>query len=290
MKIFKALGSGFGRSLKAWKGIIILWFCFLVVVLLVIVPFKSTMNAGLGSSMITEKLRDGINIDVLGDLGKGLPAIIGSLSAGVVLLILTGMLLNSFLTGGLFNSLKGRADRFSTQEFSRSSAKYFWSFLGITLIISLLRSFLGILIISVPMGIVSSNAVNESSSYLAALISGIIFLPVLVILILAADYARAWQVTNEKPACFRALGFGFGRTFRNFLSSFPMMLILLFINALFILLVIALIGPWRPAKGGGVFLLFLLSQIMVFIKLILKTWRYGSVTSLMELNDKVQST
>jgi len=288
MKILKALGSGFARSLKAWKGIIIVWFCFLVIVFMVVVPFKSSMNAGLGNSMITEKLKDGINIEVLGDLGKILSEMIRSLSLGMMFLVLIGILLNSFLSGGLFNSLKGGAGRFSGTEFFRTSAKYFWSFLGITLLIGAILFVLGILIIAVPIGIVSSSATAEGTLYLAGLICGIIYLAALIILLLVADYARAWQVRNETPACFRALGFGFGRTFRRFLSSFPLMLLLLIFKVLFSLLVIAAIGPWRPEKGGGVFLLFVLSQIIVFVNLLLKTWRYGSVTSLMEMNDTVQ--
>jgi hypothetical protein len=290
MKILKALGSGFARSLKAWKGIIIVWFCFLVIVFLVVVPFKSSMNAGLGNSMITEKLKDGINIEVLGDLGKILSEMIRSLSLGMMFLVFMGILLNSFLSGGLLNSLKGQSGRFTAPEFFRTSAKYFWSFLGITLIISAILFVLGILIITVPLGIVSSNATTESAPYLAGIISGIIYFLALVIFLLVADYARAWQVKNEKPACFRALGFGFSRTFCKFLSSFPMMLVLIIIQILFSLLVIVVIGQWRPDTGGGVFLLFILSQIIVFVNLILKTWRYGSVTSLMEINDPVQSS
>jgi hypothetical protein len=51
-------------------------------------------------------------------------------------------------------------------------------------------------------------------------------------------------------------------------------------------LVIKLIGTWRPATGTGVFVLFLASQVLFILRILIKAWRYGSVTNLMELNDK----
>lgn len=41
----------------------------------------------------------------------------------------------------------------------------------------------------------------------------------------------------------------------------------------------------KPVTGGGVVLLFILSQLLFFIKILLKGWRYGSVTKLMEINN-----
>jgi hypothetical protein len=46
-----------------------------------------------------------------------------------------------------------------------------------------------------------------------------------------------------------------------------------------------LINAWKPVTGGGVFLLFIVSQIIFFLKAGLKVWRYGSVTALKEIND-----
>ncbi len=106
-----------------------------------------------------------------------------------------------------------------------------------------------------------------------------------MIFTLVADYARAWHVAQDKLACFKALGFGFSRTFGTFLSSYPMMLILLVIQLVFTLIVMLFLSRWKPGTGGGVFLLFLASQILFYIKCGLKVWRYGSVTSLMEIKN-----
>ena len=56
------------------------------------------------------------------------------------------------------------------------------------------------------------------------------------------------------------------------------------IQALYGWLVLSIITGMKPVTGVGVFLLFILSQLLFFIKILLKGWRYGSVTRLMEIN------
>jgi hypothetical protein len=88
-----------------------------------------------------------------------------------------------------------------------------------------------------------------------------------------------------------ALGFGFSQTFRHFLPSYVTMLIMILSQILFGLIVMFVIPSWKPGTGGGVFLLFISSQLFIYARLLLKTWRYGSITSLMEHNqDQIVQT
>jgi hypothetical protein len=286
MKIFKALGSGCHRSLKAWKGILIFWFISLSLAAIIALPMKSAMKTGFGQSTITGKLMNGIDIEALSDLGTVYNSLVHYFTSGLLLLLLLWLLINAFITGGLFNSLKSNEERFSTGEFFKASARNFLPFLGITLIISTILIFLALVLVVLPFrGIVSPKNPNESVPWLIMYISVLFFILISQIFVLVADYARAWQVKNEKPACFRSLGFGFSRSFRRFLSSFPMMLIIWIIQALFVFLVLKVIGNWKPVSGIGIIGLFLLSQFLFYMRLFLKVWRYGSVTSLKELND-----
>jgi hypothetical protein len=288
MKIFKAMGSGCTRALRSWKGVLIIWFLLLILVSLVALPMKGVMKAGFGSSMITEKLADGFNPEVFTDLGATYRSLIQYFSTGLLILIFLGILMNAFLSGGLFSSLKEAGKKFQVPEFFRTSSKYFWSFLGITLIISAIIFILSLFIVIIPFSFaMQSTTVPESAPYIIGEITVSFFILLTVILLLVVDYARAWQVANEKPACFRAIGFGFVRTFKKFRSSFPMMILIVAIQLLFSWLIIRIIGLWRPVTGCGVFLLFIFSQVLFIMKIMLKTWRYGSVTALKEVNDPV---
>jgi hypothetical protein len=286
MKIFKALGSGCLRSLKTWKGIIIFWFISLALVSVVALPMKSAMKTGFGQSAITGRLMNGIDIEALSDLGSVYSSLTHYFSAGLLLLLLLWVLVNAFITGGLFNSLKSNEEKFSSGEFFRASSRNFLPFLGITMIISTILIILALIFVVIPFnGIISPVNPDESVPWNIMYISVLFYVLISQIFVLVADYARAWQVKNEKPACFRAIGFGFSRTFRRFLSSFPMMFLIWIIQALFLFLVLRVIGRWKPVTGIGITGLFLLSQFLFFMRLLLKVWRYGSVTSLKEIND-----
>jgi hypothetical protein len=103
--------------------------------------------------------------------------------------------------------------------------------------------------------------------------------------LLVADYARAWLTSSGKKAPFKAIGFGFGQTFRHFGSSWAVMLILLIIQLLYMWLTMRFITRMSVSTQGGIILLFIVSQVFFFGRVFLKTIRFGSVTSLLEMND-----
>jgi hypothetical protein len=287
MKIFKSLGYGARRALRSWKCIIVIWFISLLIVSLYVVPAKGIMKAGFGNSTITELLRDGINIDVISDLEQYFYSILSYFSSGFFLLLLLGILIHSFLAGGLFKSLTGAPERLSISCFFRASAKYFWYFIGLYFLIMLIIIITGLLIVGLPVGLKMRSGNATPGVRILGIICGSLFLVLLMILLLVADYSRAWLIAAEKPAFFKAFGFGFSETFRRFGSSFPVMLIIMIIMVLYGWLVSKIIGTWKPATGAGVFLLFIVSQFLFFIKILLRALRYGSVTALMEMNKQV---
>jgi hypothetical protein len=284
MKILKSLRDGIAGSVKSWKWIIIIWLCSLILASLVTVPMKGALKVGLGKSMITEKLADGINVEVFADLGTILRIMISYFSKGLLMVFLIGFLTNAFLFGGLFDSLKASSGKYSVQHFFMASAKYFWSFFIISLIISLIVILLVFIIIVIPVSLVNQAEISpEGATFKTVIIATSVFLLLMIVLLLVADYARAWQVKQDKNACFKALGFGFRKTFRTFFSSYSLMLILVIGQLLYVWLVFKILPGIKPSSGGGVLLLFILAQSLFFIKILLKTCRFGSVTKLMEV-------
>jgi hypothetical protein len=284
MKIIIAIRTAALRSIKVWKGVLIVWLLSLLMAAMVVIPMKRAFNSAIGSSMITEKLSEGINIEVFTDMGATLQSLVSYFSAGLFMSVLVSFLINSFLTGGLFDSLKGTSGKFSLSEFFRTSAKNFLSFLIILLIISLIGLILFFLTFVLPLSVANQAEVHAEGVLFKTGVTGIsVYLLLMAVLLLVADYARAWHVAYESKGGFTALGFGFSKTFRTFFSSYPLMIIMLILQVSYLYIVLKIIPGITPASGWGVFYLFLLSQFMFFIKIVLKVLRYGSVTALMEL-------
>ena len=285
MKITVSIKAGFNRSLKSWRGILVMWFVSLILVSLVAIPMKGALIAGIGNSMITEKLAKGIDVEVFADLGAAFRSLGSYFSSGLLMTMIAGFLISSFFCGGLFSSLKGSQTDFSAAEFFRSSVKYFRSFLVISVLVTLMIICFAVLIIIVPLMIVSqSQVLHEGAILKAGIIASSCFMLVLVFILLVADYSRAWQVSNEKNSALKALGFGIRQTFRIFINSFGLMIILLIIQVIYGFFVLRILAGLKPVNGSGIFMLFLLSQLLFFIKIMLKAGRYGSVTRMMEIN------
>ena len=285
MKIIDSVGEGIKRSVKSWKAIVILWIVSLLLVSLVAIPVKASLSAGLGQSMVTETLRDGINFEVFADLGAVFRSIISYFSIGLLMLVPVTFLFNCFFTGGLFDNLRSSGN-FSGTGFFMNSSRRFWSFFVISLIMSIAIILMMLLLVVIPASLATaSEKLSEAATFRTIVFFSGLFVLVLTVILLISDYARAWQVVNEKNDSFKALGFGFKHTFRTFSSSFPLMLILLAVQAGFGFLVFKIIAYLRPNSGLGVFLLFIVSQILFFIRLLLKAWRYASVTRMMEINE-----
>ena len=283
MKILSSLKSGFYRTLKVWKGILLAWLVMLILVSFITIPLRGGLRSGFGNSMITEKLAEGFDLEAYMDLGPTLKTLISSASSGFLFIFLIGFVANAFITGGLFGSLRRNCIGFSSGEFFGNGARNFWSFIKISVIITLIVIFLSFFIIGIPFLIIStSETISEKGAFMTGISAILVFLILLPLLLIVADYARAKKASDESFSWSRSLGFGFSLTFRNFWSSYLMMLLLILCQVIPVLLILAILPGWEPLKEGGVFLLLIVSQLLLFARLLLKTWRYGSFTALME--------
>jgi len=283
MKIFSCLKSGFGRTLRSWKGVLIVWLALFLLVLVFIYPLRGSLKSAFGSSMITERLADGFDIEVFADLGPALKSILSSVTSGFMLVYLIGFILNAFLTAGLFGSVRKGNGKFSEQEFFRAGSRNFWSFLIISFVITVILNFITGIVLGIPIGIVSmSETMPESTRFAVMITAGAVTLLLIPVCLLVADYSRSWMASHENESCFRAIGFGFSQTFSKFWSSYIMMVLLILTQLVPGIFIMTILPAWKPVTGGGVFLLLIVSQLLLFTRLLFKTWRYASVTSMMD--------
>jgi len=281
MAILKHILSGAGRSARAWKWILISWIITLLMVALIVYPFRKGITSILGLSMITEKLRSGLDIDVFMNSGTGFPEMASILSSGIIILIITTFLVNIFLSGGFFSVLGRKSESMGQVTFFGASGSNFWSFFVITFLMRLVLNIISFLIIGLPLIIMTGGGSSADIPGIL-IVTGSIFCAVLPVLLLVADYARAWQASTIKKDAIRALGHGFRYTFRYFFSSWLMMFLIVAVQVLFTAFTFAVITRLKPDTGTGIFLMFLLSQIMFIVKIYLRTWRFGMITSKFE--------
>jgi hypothetical protein len=281
MAIFNHILSGAARSARSWKWILVSWIITLILIVLVTYPFRSGLENMLGSSMITDRLKDGLNLEALINSGTGFSLIVKFLTSGILVLIVAGFLVNLFFSGGFFDVVRKKQTENPSRGFFGASSSNFWSFFIITLAVRLIINFLSFLMIGLPLIIFASNG-SSAEVLKIIMISGGIFCLILPVLLLISDYARAWQAASAKKDAIRALGKGFSYTFRYFFSSWLMMFFIVVLQVLFTVFAFLVIAPMKPDSGSGIFMMFLLAQIMFIVRIYMRTWRYGIITSKFE--------
>jgi hypothetical protein len=123
---------------------------------------------------------------------------------------------------------------------------------------------------------------SETTALITGIIAAGLFVLILPVFLLGADFARSWKTVTGKVSFFGAIGAGFRLAFGKFRTSYFLMLFMLVIQGLILLVVLKFIPAWHPSTPLAMFFLFLISQFSFFVKLLFRTWRYAGVTSIME--------
>ncbi|MEE4115557.1 MAG: hypothetical protein V2I37_05280 [Marinilabiliaceae bacterium] len=279
MKLIRAITNGSGRAVRSIKPVLIIWLVTLFAISLLAGPLKSALISATGSSNATSMIADGFSIDFWTGLIPVSTASLSGLLKGVLVLLVFYIFIGVFLNGGLFDSLKANVCGYPLKEFFRASAANFLSFLVVTIMVILMILLTVALVIGLPLLIVRGGDGGEAVMTKVMNIMRIVLLLVLPVLLLVADYARAWLSGSEEKKAFKALGYGFKATFNSFISSYIFMLLMVVIQGVFAYLASMIMNIY-PSGGGGLFLFFLLTQALVIIRIFLRALRYGGVTTL----------
>jgi hypothetical protein len=282
MKILIAIKHGIIQSSKSWKAVLLIWFTLFLLVSLISFPIRGMISSGFGSSMIVERLEKGIDLEIISDLLGQESGILPAIGHGVVIMFIVSFFVNAFFNGGLFYNVSPYFKHFSFSGFWIACSRNFWRFIIIDLVMSFFILFITVVIFSAPLLMLELETDKTDKNVIQILYLAVfIYMILMPVLLLAADYARAWQVNQGKNRWFTSIGFGFVQCFRTLVSSWLTMFVILVIQGLCWFLILRVIPAMAPSTTGELLLLFVVSQALIVLKVYLKIFRYGCVSSLM---------
>ena len=277
MTVLKTLGKGAAAAVSSYKLILLIWVVTLVMVFIVALPLKSFLANIFGNSIAVVRLSDGFDLGLAGDMGKQFFYLLSAATSGGLLLMLTGFLLYTFFAGGLFAAYSTASGSLKMNTFIRESARNFLPFLKIAVLMLAMMAAYTFIIVGIP--IIATMAITGGS--IAA--SGLIYLFIAIwalgipAWLFVADASRRWVAATGSGKVFRALSAGFMALKERFWLSYGIVLVILILNAIFVLLSLWFAASSIPEKGGMIFLFFLATQLLFIIRLFMKSWRYASV-------------
>jgi hypothetical protein len=277
MALVRVLKKGAADAALSYKQLLVIWVVSLIMILFVSFPLRVMLNAVFGNSMAVMRLTDGFDAGLLGDVGKPFLYLLSAAGTGGLLLLLAGFLLYTFFAGGLFASYATAWGGLKMTAFIKESARNFLPFLKINLLTLLIIAGYTFVVLGIPAAArmaLSKGSMPEGGSMAFLYFIWILGLP---LWLFVADASRRWIAATGSDRAFRAMGAGFRALKERFWLSYGTVLLILIFNAIFIFLSFWYLTSSVPEKGGMIFLFFILSQIMVFIRLFMKAWRYASV-------------
>jgi hypothetical protein len=280
MHLIKILKKGAIEAASSYKLLLAVWFITLVMIMLVALPLKSSFKSVFGNSMAVEKLSDGFDMGLAGDMGKAFGQLMSSATTGGFLLLLAGFLLYTFFAGGLFARFTTAYGDLKLSAFMKASAHNFVPFLKIALLMCLLIGVYTLLIVGIPAGVMVASLKDSMSVSVLLMILLVIWGLGLPVWLFVADHSRRWIAATGSQKVFRALGAGFRALKEKFWLSYFTVLVILILNFLFVSGAMWVTASSTPEKGIMIFLFFLATQLLFLGRLFMKAWRYASVSQL----------
>jgi len=251
------------------------WLVSVATVSLISVPLKTSVNRIVGSSLITGRLTEGFPLDIISNSGAGFHTLSSFAVTGTILTLFIIFLINAFFTGGFFSAVKTDGS-INTRSFFGDAALFFGKFLGVNLLTGAVLFVMALLLVAVPSAI-GYNLFGNTIFFISLTIYSI----TAVIVISVADFSRSIIISGSNPGIFSAVGKGIKALSSGFTVNFSAITLILIIQVLTACLFIIFITLRLNSPAGG-FLLSAGGHFFFFIKIFLRCWRYGTVTSLSE--------
>jgi hypothetical protein len=282
MTTFKAFITGIRTTNQSVRMVVLLYCINFALAAILALTLRSIISSMVGDSMALQNLIKDFDYTVYTDFMFKHGAKVYVLTSQVVWLILFYMLFNTLLGGGIISIVHSPDQRFSLRRFFEGCGTYFMRFLGLLVIFGLVLFLVGALL-SVILGAIHTGLTGSSVSEVLPITLGVIlilvFLFVLMLIVLMADYAKIATVVNDIPSVFRASWTGVKFVSRNFFRAVGLQIIIVIVGILGIVAYLTLENQIGMATPMTVFLMFIIQQISVGFKCWTRVLTFASETT-----------
>ncbi len=270
MKILKSYKSGLAVSLNSKRMASLVYLVYLILALLLVIPFYSLFNSVAGTSLLPDELLKGFDATAFGEFlrdgGQAFKFYLKGLFPWMILFLVLGV----FFQGGIISWISNDRGRFSTKEFINKCVTYFWPFAKTcfyTLIIQILFAVLVYLPVSLLVG-----RDNLADDYIGkTVIIGIaIHLILLIFGTMIAEYTRFFIYRTGNKKVLKSLWKAVKFSFRRFLQLFGMYLMWMIIPLALFMGFYLIRNNWNVNNGLMILFLFLIQQVFIWLRFLLK--------------------
>jgi hypothetical protein len=283
MNILQAFSSGFRRALSEWKMVFLLYAVNLLMALPLALAFQATLSSGLGMSMDSSHLMEGLDFSMMRDFLNLHRDGVAALLQQILWVLLVYMILNTFLAGGILTVVRGKKETFSASAFFGGCGTYFLRFLRLFLIFGvLLILILAILgsVLGAITSVIIDSATSEVTDVWARVSMAVLLTLPLVLVIMVADYAKIIVVAQDEHSMLKTAWWSSRLVVRNLFRTFGLEVLMLLLPVALFALYVALDLSIGMSSGVTVLVMFVIQQLFIMSKAWTKVFFFSGELSL----------
>lgn len=283
-KIIQALQAGFSAVSSYWRVLFPFYLITLLIAGLTALPWRSLIYAEAGQSLILADLVKGFNYTFINDFLQNYGSALGPLLNLSALALVPYLLALVFLTAGLVALLIAAPVQYDRSIFWGGGGEYFSRLFRQTLLFILMHALLllsfGWLYLTIiqwgsPAKLDNEGIITASLQWLVPL-----YVFVAAFFFMWQDYAKVFLIREKHPWIWRPMG----RSLKFIVTHFSICYSTYLLNMILLVVVFGInhliTSVFEIDSAATIFISFLLSQLFLLARYVLKIVNLGSVNSL----------
>jgi len=287
-KIGQALKDGFSDSRRYWRVLIPFYAVTLLLAGLTALPWRALIYAEAGQSLILADLVKGFNYTFVNDFLQNYGAALGPLLNLSLLALIPYFLAMVFLVTGLVALILKSPATYERAVFWGGGGEYFSRILRLTLLFLVIHSLVLFVFILLYLTVIqgASPAKLDNEAIITASLNWLVPLYILAaaLVFMWQDYAKVFLIRQQERWIWRPVGQSIRFVVRNFKNCYLTYLLNMLLLALVFLINHLITSMFEIDSAATIFVSFLISQVFLIARYVLKVVNLGSVVSLVEMN------
>ncbi|MCX6223515.1 MAG: hypothetical protein NTV01_01960 [Bacteroidia bacterium] len=277
MKAISSFLYGFSAAWKSLRMIMLIYLSYLVIALLLAIPFYGLFRSLAGNSQLPDSLMNGFDATAIRELLNNGGKLFGFYLKGFLPWILAFLLFQVYLNGGIFSWVSNPRGKFSISLFHVHGRKYFWRYLKLIIYFLVIHLIIG-LILYIPYGLTTGSQVGLTDQQvmrpLFFLMGGHLILLVYIFLLADLVKSRLFEQDTRKvlKTIFKCLKMSLKRLFSFYFLGLLLLALPLALFAGFYLVRSSIIDN----ATGIILFVFVIQQVIIFLRIFLRVWRLAT--------------
>ncbi|HBB92266.1 MAG TPA: hypothetical protein DC042_11260 [Bacteroidales bacterium] len=278
MKTISAYIHGAKTAWRSLRLTLFIYLSYLGIALLIAIPFFGLFRSATGNSELADGLMKGFDATIIREILVSKGQMFRVFIQGLFPWLIGFALLQVYLTGGIYSKIASPGGRSNVSGFHKSSIRFFWRFLKLTVYFLIIHILLG-LILYLPYLIITGVHTNLTDKQVVVpfLILLTSHLVILNFIFTWSDLVKSAIYEQDSRKVFKGIFRCLKMALRNFFRLYLLGILLALAPAAAAAAYYLLRSGVTVDTTGHIMLFLLIQQMFIMLRVFFRIWRLSAV-------------